>query len=58
MELTWGAVVELRARSEPNQQAHMTEKPTLKREALVWFDSLDEMPTPEPLSNGFKALTD
>jgi uncharacterized protein (DUF4415 family) len=36
----------------------MTEKPTSKRETLVRYDSLDEMPPAEPLSDAFRALSD
>src|SRR3954452_9143895 len=36
----------------------MTEKSTSKRETLVRYGSLDEMPPAEPLSDAFRALSD
>jgi uncharacterized protein (DUF4415 family) len=36
----------------------MTERPTPKRETLVRYDSLNEMPPAAPLSDAFRALSD
>ena len=36
----------------------MTDKPMQRRDTLVRFDDLDDMPAAEPLSPAFRALTD
>jgi len=46
------------ASSQPGRRSSISEKPRPKRETLVRFDSLDEMPPAEPLSDAFRALTD
>ena len=36
----------------------MTAKPTKKREHIVSYESLDDMPPPKPLSKAFREMTD
>jgi len=36
----------------------MTARPTKKRERIVRYESLDDMPPPKPLSKKFRAISD